>query len=71
MDLFETALTDEAELRALYEEPPPSAIVARKTIGRLDEHCRRCRGLCRIALVASADAEAEQAMIDSVPSRLA
>lgn len=56
MDLFETALTDEAELRALYETPP-SDIVARKTIDHLDEHCRRYLALCRFALVASADAQ--------------
>ena len=56
MDLFDTALTDEAQLRALYGEPP-SAIVSRKAIDHLDEHCRRYLALCRFALVASADAE--------------
>lgn len=56
MDLFDTALTDEAELRALYDAPP-SDIVARKEIDHLDDHCRRYLALCRFALVASADAE--------------
>lgn len=53
MDLFDTALPDEAALRALYEMP--SEIVANKTIDRLDEHCRRYLALCRFALIASAD----------------
>lgn len=55
MDLFDTALTDETELRALYDAPP-SDIVARKEIDHLDDHCRRYLALCRFALVASADA---------------
>lgn len=55
MDLFDTALTDEAELRALYDAPP-SDIVARKEIDHLDDHCRRYLALCRFVLVASADA---------------
>ena len=55
MDLFDTALTDEAQLRELYEMPP-SDIVARKEIDHLDDHCRRYLALCRFALVASADA---------------
>jgi PPOX class probable FMN-dependent enzyme len=53
VDLFESALRDEAELQALYEKP--SAIVARKQIDHLDEHCRRYLALCRFVLVASAD----------------
>ena len=56
MDLFDTALSDEAALRALYEVPP-SDIVARKEIDHLDDHCRRYLALCRFALVASADAD--------------
>lgn len=53
MDLFDSALQDEAALRELYEMP--SEIVANKTIDHLDEHCRRYLALCRFALIASAD----------------
>lgn len=53
MDLFATALQDEADLRALYERP--NEIVARKEIDHLDEHCKRYLALCRFALIASAD----------------
>ena len=55
MDLFATALQDEADLRALYEMP--NEIVARKEIDHLDEHCKRYLALCRFALIASADRE--------------
>ncbi len=53
MDLFATALQDEAALRALYEMP--NDLVARKEIDHLDEHCKRYLALCRFALIASAD----------------
>lgn len=53
MDLFATALQDEADLRALYERP--NEVVARKEIDHLDEHCKRYLALCRFALIASAD----------------
>ena len=53
MDLFDTALRDEGELRALYEMP--SQIVAHKEIDHLDEHCKRYLAVCRFALIASAD----------------
>ena len=53
VDLFDTALQHETELRALYELP--SEVVARKEIDHLDEHCRRYLALCRFALLASAD----------------
>jgi PPOX class probable FMN-dependent enzyme len=53
VDLFDTALPDEAALRELYELP--SEIVANKTIDHLDAHCRRYLELCRFALIASAD----------------
>jgi PPOX class probable FMN-dependent enzyme len=55
MDLFDSAIPDEAGLRELYELP--SEVVARKQIDHLDEHCRRYLALCRFALVASADAQ--------------
>ena len=55
MDLFDGAIRDESGLRELYELP--SALVARKEIDHLDEHCRRYLALCRFALIASADAE--------------
>ena len=54
MDLFASAIRDEAGLRELYELP--SQVVANKEIDHLDEHCRRYLALCRFALVASADA---------------
>lgn len=56
MDHFDTALRTEAELEALYEQPP-SYTAANKVIDRLDAHCRRYLSLCRFALVASADAQ--------------
>ena len=53
MDLFATALQDEAALRELYEMP--NAVVAQKEIDHLDVHCRRYLELCSFALIASAD----------------
>jgi PPOX class probable FMN-dependent enzyme len=53
VDLFDTALRTEDDVRALYEES--SWIVKNKQIDRLDEHCKRYVALCRFALVASAD----------------
>ena len=55
MDLFDTALPDEAALRELYEMP--STLVANKTIDHLDAHCQRYLALCRFALIASADSD--------------
>ena len=55
MDLFDTAIRDDSELRALYEMP--SWMVSQKEIDHLDEHCRRYLALCRFALIASADAD--------------
>ena len=54
MDLFDTALRDEADLQQLYEAP--SEVAVNKTIDHLDVHCRQYLSVCRFALVASADA---------------
>ena len=53
MDLFQSAIQDEDDLRELYEMP--SWLVSRKQIDHLDEHCRRYLAVCRFGLVASAD----------------
>jgi PPOX class probable FMN-dependent enzyme len=54
MDPFATAIQSEAELRALYEEPIPTAL--RKDIGRLDEMCRRLIAASPMVLLGSVDA---------------
>ncbi len=54
MDPFATAIESEAELRALYEEPIPTAL--RKDIGRLDEMYRRLTTASPMVLLGSVDA---------------
>ena len=53
MDPFASAISSEAELRALYEEPTASAL--RKDVGRLDEMCRRLIAASPMVLVGSVD----------------
>ncbi len=53
MDPFTNAISSEAELRALYEQPTPTAL--RKDIGRLDEMCRRLIAASPMVLVGSVD----------------
>jgi PPOX class probable FMN-dependent enzyme len=50
-DPFENALTDEAELRALYGAPMKRAL--RKDVARLDEMCRRLIAAAPMVFVAS------------------
>ena len=53
MDPFAGAVTDEAQLLALYDAPDDR--VWRKDIGRLDDHCRELIAASPMVLVASAD----------------
>jgi uncharacterized protein len=53
MDPFAGAIASEAELRALYEQPTPSAL--RKDVGRLDEMCRRLIAASPMVVVGSVD----------------
>jgi uncharacterized protein len=55
MDLFAAAIDSVAELRALYEDPIPTAL--RKDVGRLDEMCRRLIAASPMVLVGSVDAD--------------
>jgi PPOX class probable FMN-dependent enzyme len=55
MDPFDTAISSATELRALYEEPIPTAL--RKDIGRLDELCRRLIAASPMVLVGSVDGD--------------
>ncbi|MGA2757456.1 MAG: MSMEG_1061 family FMN-dependent PPOX-type flavoprotein [Solirubrobacteraceae bacterium] len=54
MDPFAAAISSEAELRALYEEPTPTSL--RKDIGRLDEMCRALIAASPMVAVGSVDA---------------
>lgn len=54
-DPFAGAIEDEAQLRALYEQPLERAV--RKELTRLDEMARRLIALAPLVLVASHDAE--------------
>jgi hypothetical protein len=53
MDPFATAISSEAELRALYEEPTPTSL--RKDIGRLDAMCRALIAASPMVAVGSVD----------------
>jgi PPOX class probable FMN-dependent enzyme len=53
MDPFATAISSEAELRALYEEPTPTSL--RKDVGRLDAMARRLIAASPMVLVGSVD----------------
>lgn len=55
VDPFAGAIEDEAQLRALYDEPLERAV--RKEIARLDEMARRLIAVAPLVLVASHDAE--------------
>jgi uncharacterized protein len=55
MDPFAAAITSVAELRALYEDPIPTAL--RKDVGRLDEMCRRLIAASPMVLLGSVDAQ--------------
>lgn len=55
VDHFANALTDEAQLRAIYD--PPAGLAALKDVDRLDEHCRAFIAACPFVLVASTDAD--------------
>jgi uncharacterized protein len=54
MDPFATAISSDAELRALYEEPTPTSL--RKDIGYLDAMCRRLIAASPLVAVGSVDA---------------
>ena len=54
MDWFETAIRDEADLQAVYEES--SWLVKNKEIDHLDEHCVAYLAVCGFVVLASADA---------------
>jgi len=55
VDPFAGAITDEAQLRALYERPVPQ--VLRKQLDRVDEMARRLIAVAPIVFVASHDAQ--------------
>ena len=55
IDPFALALTDAADLEALYPAPSPAAV--RKDIGRLDDMCARLIAASPMVLVASVDAD--------------
>jgi len=55
MDPFAAAITSVADLRALYEDPIPTAL--RKDVGRLDDMCRRLIAASPMVLLGSVDEE--------------